>query len=334
MSLLDINVPSAAPLGRGEEPFEILEAGSGHGGLTLPLARAIHAANTPPPTELGQIPVTKAQPTRDNSSASETTPPEVQKRRELSEDGAEADPYQSWKSRRQAILHSVDANSRFSEHAQQVVRNFRRGLYYHHVDFYSQDVSAWLNHELSTRAKSSSATPFLAHIVLDLASPEKLLAVAAEALRRNGKLILFTPSITQAVQCVQTARANKLRLRLDKVLEIGNWAESGGREWDIGIRMLRALEREELAGSAESKNEESEGAESAESSKEDMEGAASAESSEDTLDEARTTPDEERDVLDLAGGNGWKLFCRPAFARPVRPSFLTVFRKTRGPPEY
>ena len=45
VSLLDLHVDLLASQNGAQPPAEILEAGTGHAGLTLHLARAIHAAN-------------------------------------------------------------------------------------------------------------------------------------------------------------------------------------------------------------------------------------------------------------------------------------------------
>lgn len=49
ISLLDIHPPIDPEVHTRNGPLEIFEAGTGHGALTLYLARAIHGLNPPPP---------------------------------------------------------------------------------------------------------------------------------------------------------------------------------------------------------------------------------------------------------------------------------------------
>ncbi|SMR42427.1 unnamed protein product [Zymoseptoria tritici ST99CH_1E4] len=106
VNILDLH-PEASIESLEKPKLEILEAGTGHGALTLHLSRAIHAAN----------------------SGSRTQNDE-------SEDDA--------KNRRRAIIHSIDVSSKFSDYAQTVVAGFRRGMYSRNVDFHVGGVSDWV----------------------------------------------------------------------------------------------------------------------------------------------------------------------------------------------
>jgi tRNA (adenine57-N1/adenine58-N1)-methyltransferase len=102
VSLLDINPPK-----KGEE-IHILEAGTGHGALTLHLARAIHGCNPPIPVD------------------------------------ADTTAIKEWKSTRTAVLHTLDISAKHSAHAVEVVKGFRHGVYAPHVDFHVGDIPTFL----------------------------------------------------------------------------------------------------------------------------------------------------------------------------------------------
>ncbi|KAF1815387.1 hypothetical protein P152DRAFT_183853 [Eremomyces bilateralis CBS 781.70] len=173
VSLLDIHVEP--PSAENDAPFEVLEAGTGQGGLTLHLARAIAAGNAPPPPlpplaleiahERAQQPGTDAavlppiHPSTPSISSELSPPPSAETPEpspplppsseppppnpsEVSD--PVADPatlatlqtYTHYKSTRHAILHSCDRAPTFQKHARKIVRTFRRGIYYPHVDFH------------------------------------------------------------------------------------------------------------------------------------------------------------------------------------------------------
>lgn len=116
VSLLDLH-PNAIESEDSTPRLEILEAGTGHGALTLHLSRAIHAANTA---------------MRVNSQ-----------------------DVDEWKAQRRAVIHTVDVSSQFSAHAQTVVEGFKHGIYSRNVDFHIGDVSAVLKTLRQSRNTSS-----------------------------------------------------------------------------------------------------------------------------------------------------------------------------------
>lgn len=242
MSLLDIHVwPPSGPRQSPEEgPLEILEAGTGHGGLTLHLARAIQGANGSPPA-LPSVSAASNELPQDEvalSSTEATAPVTGTDQAELAEQ-ARIEEIKTWKSQRNAILHTIELRPEHSHHARNIVRNFRHGLYYPHVDFHTGSVVDWIRDELARRASA----PFLAHILLDLPAAHDHLATVAQALRPNGKLIVFNPNITQIATCVETIRTKNLPFQLDKVLELGSGVGTAGREWDVRSVKPRAVLR-------------------------------------------------------------------------------------------
>lgn len=200
VQLLDLHPRNAQ--NSGHSRLEVLEAGTGHAGLTLHLARAIHAANGTAPT--------------------------------LHSD--EAEELRRWRESRQAVIHTIDIKAQYSKHADNVVRGFRRGLYSGDIDFQIGNVSEFLQTQFSARENSE---PFLSAAVLDLPSAEDHLDSVSRALRVDGKLVVFNPSITQIADCVKRIRNERLPLVLEKVVELGP-GMSAGREWDVRVATVRA----------------------------------------------------------------------------------------------
>jgi hypothetical protein len=187
--------------------------------------------------------------------------------------------WDTWKSKRHGIIHTLDISGPNSKAAQKIVRGFRNGLYYGNVDFHVGELSTFFE-KRSTAASThtpgsvcvgesnpiqptigvsatkepeeepiapphnSAATiqPFLSHIILDLPSAHSYLPLVTPHLHVSGKLVLFVPSITQIVDAVEIVKSLNLPLALDKVLELGPGI-SAGREWDVKAVKIRANEK-------------------------------------------------------------------------------------------
>ncbi|OCK86953.1 S-adenosyl-L-methionine-dependent methyltransferase [Cenococcum geophilum 1.58] len=232
VSLLDIHVSPNNDSAPRAPPLEILEAGTGHGALTLHLSRAIHAANPPLPSP---------PPSFDSEDGMEDS---------VYQGESVADPQYSdleaWRKRRQAIIHTLDISPHNTNRARNVVKRFRRGMYAGNVEFYVGDVSAWIAAQTKTRQTSE---PFLSHVLLDLPNAQSHLVNVAPALHTDGALAVFNPSITQIVECVEMIRDLKLPYLLDRVVELGG--STAGREWDVrSVKPRAALKKEN--GSANS----------------------------------------------------------------------------------
>ncbi|KAF2858549.1 S-adenosyl-L-methionine-dependent methyltransferase [Piedraia hortae CBS 480.64] len=241
LGLMDIHVD-------GDEAMEILEAGTGHGALTLYLSRAVH---------------------RSGSGNGSKMP----------------------------VIHSVERSAAYSAHAQSVVAGFRHGIYSSNIAFHVGCVSDWISATLPLRDNR----PFLAHSFLDLPNADQHLARVAPALRVDGTLIVFNPSITQILECWTKVKKDSLPLELERVVELGVSAGSGGREWDV--RAVRP--RAELKMAAK---------------------GASGEQDEDASTLTHTTDN----VCDPLRSSGWKMICRPKVGeRIIGGGFVGVFRKTR-----
>lgn len=224
--------------------MEVLEAGTGHGALTLHLARAIHAANLQLPVQ--RHPRDLAKPDEHLSA--------VQPRGSIdgpigmpasTGDLDESGPSANFVPHRQAIIHSLDNTLLHSNHARKIVQGFRRGLYSNDIEFHVGDVSEWIDKELALRASNhtdSADRAFLSHILLDLPNSHSYAKKVASVLHVDGNLIVFAPSITQIVNWVDEIRKKKLPLLLDQALELGRGI-SGGRLWDVRAVKPKALLR-------------------------------------------------------------------------------------------
>jgi tRNA methyltransferase complex GCD14 subunit len=202
VSFLDIHI--APPTSTNEPsssqpPLEILESGTGHGSLTLHLARAIAAANPPPPL--------LSAPEQD---------------------------WTVWRKTRRAILHSVEINEKTSTHAQKLIKGFRQGLYYPHIDFHASDVASWVS--------SQSRTGFLSYVLLDMPGVHRVVEDVVPAMKDDAMLMVFVPSITQIGDCVRAITEKKLPLDMVQVVEMGEGL-SNGRYWDVRLVQKRAQER-------------------------------------------------------------------------------------------
>jgi tRNA (adenine57-N1/adenine58-N1)-methyltransferase len=219
VSLLDIHVDASSDPLRSEPPLEILEAGTGHGALTLHLSRAIHAANPPIPRA---APILDAEEPEDAVYLGESM-------EDMDQTAAEI-----WKGNRRAILHTLDISSKHSKHAKKIVEGFRDGIYAGNVDYHVGDVSDWIANQKAAR---KTEEPFLSHVFLDLPNANHHLTNVAPALHVNGLLGVFNPSITQIAECVEAIREQKMPYLLEQVVELG---ASTIREWDVRAVRPRA----------------------------------------------------------------------------------------------
>lgn len=223
VSLLDIHpIPWTDDNSATPPPLEILEAGTGHGSLTLHISRAIAASN-PPPLNISVPQYHKNEPQRPESAV-ETSLREA---------------WSQWKQSRHAILHTVEKVKANRWHAEKIVRGFRQGVYWPHVDFYAGDVSTWIQAQFSQR-KSHTRNPFartsedgfLDYVLLDMPGVHKQLQHVSRAMRDGAKVIVFTPSVTQIGECARAIQDSNLPLAMERVLELGEGI-STGRRWDV-----------------------------------------------------------------------------------------------------
>ncbi|PGH27328.1 hypothetical protein AJ80_01038 [Polytolypa hystricis UAMH7299] len=233
VSLLDLHTFPPSSDGKEDEPLEILEAGTGHGSLTLHLSRAINAANTRPP------PIPEA-PQRQILTDTPPTSKSSRPKNESAKDKAAVDNGQQrdwdvWRGQRRAIIHTVEVSPAHSAHAESIVRGFRRGIYAGNVDFYVSSVENWVKEQINRRHKylfSGTVKPFLSYAILDMPSAQLHIPHVASVLKYDGLLVVFMPNVTQIGDCVEIIQKQRLPLVMDKAVELG-MGISSGRLWNI-----------------------------------------------------------------------------------------------------
>ena len=216
------------------------------------------------------------------------------------------------------MIHTVDVSPQYSEHAKKIVHGFRRGLYSGDVSFHVANVSDWLDQQLKDRKlEISTDKSFLDHIIIDMPDSYQHMEKAASALRANGNLLLFNPSITQIISAVEDVRTRKLPLFLERVIELGPGL-CGGKEWDVRAVKPRALLKAEQEQSlARGKRE---------SNKATIPGGDAVNSAE--ILESSFSRNGEQSQAAADDIQVFQMICRPkAFARLVGGGFLGLWRK-------
>ncbi|KAF2177025.1 S-adenosyl-L-methionine-dependent methyltransferase [Zopfia rhizophila CBS 207.26] len=295
VSLLDIHVNTPPTTLDDAPPLEILEAGTGHGALTLHLSRAIHAANPPVPTTPAYV--NNIEESEDPAYLGETIA-------DLQDSNLAA-----WKSKRRAIVHTIEISEKHSNHAQKIVQGFRHGIYAGNVDFHVGDVSEWI---VAQREKRETEEPFLSCVFLDLPNANLHLDNVAQALKVDGLLAVFNPSITQIAECVELIRKKKLPYLLDKVVELGAGLN---RQWDVrAVRPRATLKKEE----SEARSDDS------------GDGAVSTQSEQDTGNELKSQERKDQELAQQLAKQQekWAIVCRPKVGEMVvGGGFLGVWRR-------
>ena len=328
VSLLDIHVQPPTVHSQDLPTLEILEAGTGHGALTLYLARAVHAANAHITRDSGQV----------NEANIENHPidPYVEDdvARDLNESGnprsrshRDAKSFEGLseeeKASRKAIVHTIDISAPHSKAAKKIVQGFRQGMYARNVEFHVGDVSDWISEQQEARASQFSGTTenaFLSHAILDMPASDQHMEKVSSVLHVDGVLMLFNPNLGQIMRAVNVVREKKLPLTLSSVLELGP-SMTGGRAWDVRAVRPRALVKAEKARSESGGN---------------MEDAVEVSSVEPTtkhaLEEQSLVRTSERDKTEVPkqNGRGWETICRPMVGeRIVGGGFLGVWKRMK-----
>ncbi len=307
---------------KGPPSLEILEAGTGHGALTLYLARAIHAANAPQlngKANLGSPDDTtwnEPDITMDEDSHGSNTVNmrAVGNRREE----RPGNLYKHFKDQRHAVIHTVDISSKHSARGKEIVEGFRQGMYASDVEFHVGDVSNWIDEQILSRSPNLKEEPFLSHIILDMPSIQHHVRKAASVLHVNGSLMAFNPSISQIVAIVDVVKRQCLPLHLERVLELGP-NMTGGREWDVRFVKLRDETRSGIGEVAELVNDRDKG-----TSDDDPDQGTVVKAAElEKRDHEETQALEKQDT-------GWRMVCRPKVGqRVLAGGFLGVWKKIK-----
>lgn len=212
--------------------------------------------------------------------------------------------YEDYLHSRRAVIHTLDTSSSHSKFAQSVVRGFRRGIYYHNIDFHVGTILAYLSSRLV-----STPEPFLEHAILDLPNAQEHLEIVSRALKPNGILIVFCPSVTQIADCVLEIREKKLPFIMESALELGAGVGVGGREWDVRVAKPRAL----LKARAKTQVMKEQG---------------------DATSEPNPDSDEQSlSIASVTEGSEWVTVCRPKVGERVYGGgFLGLWRRMKRPP--
>ncbi|RXG48968.1 hypothetical protein VDGE_04657 [Verticillium dahliae] len=255
VSLLDIDLPAPGedPVADAGAPFEVFEAGTGMGSLTLHLARAIHGANPAVPAALRAAlcaaPYAKGQLLSDvaTDDSPELAPHPHSPEGLAPELQAQLDGYRP---ARRAILHTLDIRPSASRLAHGTIRDFRRALYLLDIDFHVRTIRSFLEPRL---AASPDRAPFLSHAVLDLPASADHAELVVEALRPDGRLVVFFPSITQVLDFVKWVTETTQPVYVERVTELANSTFEpgfsdgvGGREWDVRVVTPKKVARGEV----------------------------------------------------------------------------------------
>lgn len=237
------------PAEETEEPFEVFEAGTGAGSLTIHIARALHAANPPLPLELREALPKNGMSVRKAAAEASSHNPSTERSQDAStrqggnishitfHDENLTNMAKDYVSKRKAILHTLDHKSQHTQTAHGLIRKFRRGLYLPHIDFHVGSISSYLAPRLASR----SGRPFLSRAVLDLPAPQTEAAHLIPCLHPNATLIIFAPSISQIGDFIKWSTTTDQDLRLDRVSELvtsssgefGVGENEGGRAWKV-----------------------------------------------------------------------------------------------------
>ena len=306
VSLLDIHVE---PIREGIDitPLEILEVGTGHGSLTMHLARAIHAANVNGQKETNP----SDNPSKASLPLSGSSTREHQPESSIDRVGGAA----SAKAGRQAVIHTLDISREHSQHAQRIINGFRQGMYSQNIDFHVGDLSSWIDSQLRLRNLNiGSPSEFLSHVLFDVPNAHHHIEQVPQILHTNGCMIVFSPSISQIMTVVDRIEQNHMPLEPELFLELGP-GEAGGREWDVrSLRRLPPRQQKEAI---------------AESHPDSEVGSETREVTEDESDENRVTSQTSNEIQEgIPSKEELKMICRRKVGNRVTGGgYLGFWRK-------
>ena len=239
-----------------EEPFEVFEAGTGMGSLTLHIARALHAGNRGMTREMRDALAAADIKRRNTANAdSESEASEITSEPDIATESRPLesltlsrldvspelhDQFEAWQSSRRTVLHTLDRNPKHAREAYRFIRRFRRGMYLPDIDFHIGSIPDYLG----PRLEASGGKPFLSRAVLDLPAAHGVAEIVVQALRPNGLLLVFNPSISQIAEVAGWSVRTGQPLRLERVSELANTTSvgsddaglndgGGGRTWDL-----------------------------------------------------------------------------------------------------
>ncbi|KAK6361227.1 hypothetical protein TWF730_004969 [Orbilia blumenaviensis] len=214
---LDLHV--AAEMDPEDGPLEVLEAGTGHGSLTLHLARALYAGH------LGkENPVSVLHSVEKDKKVHEAAVKLLKGFRRGIYDGPGVKFYN------QDVEEWLRA--RFpSPEASEVPA----------AEGTSGEGTIEENSSTSKLATGSGTKTFLSACVLDLPEIRPLLPLLKDAMYPGAILGYWAPSITQIAAVVEHVKLNRIPFLVEKVLEFGNGVGgAGARVWDVRPALVRS----------------------------------------------------------------------------------------------
>ncbi|RVD87742.1 uncharacterized protein DFL_001954 [Arthrobotrys flagrans] len=214
---LDLHV--SAEIDPEDGPLEVLEAGTGHGSLTLHLARALYAGH------LGkENPVSILHSVEKDKKVHEAAMKLLKGFRRGIYDGPGVkfynDDVEAWL---RARLPSPEASEVPA------------------IESISEENTAQETSLTDKPATESAKRPLLSACVLDLPEIRPLLPLLQDNMHLGAILGYWAPSITQISAVVEHVKLNRLPFLVEKVLEFGNGVGgAGARVWDVRPALVRS----------------------------------------------------------------------------------------------
>ena len=118
--------------------------------------------------------------------------------------------------------------------AEKLIRSFRSGLYWPHINFHTGGLSQFLARQFEIREQAGKPFGFVSYAALDFPNVHFELGRVSEALVDGGQLVIFCPSVTQVGDCVKYIQQHNISLNLQNVVELGEGV-SNGRKWDLRL---------------------------------------------------------------------------------------------------
>lgn len=207
------------------------------------------------------------------------------------------------------------------------MRGFRQGLYADNVQFYTSKIDAFLDEIV----ESGTPRKLYDHIILDLPGSQAYMAQAAKALKVDGCLLLWVPSITQIIDGLKVVKAKTLPLHIDRVIEVGQGISSG-RLWDVRWTRIRDIDRKSGAGRSGSANLQQDTAMDTDCSDADsaVESGHGGEARQDVTSTTAGQAEEPATTDALRTDHGQAIVCRPKVGeRTIGGGFIALWRRIR-----
>ena len=305
-SLFDIHASPPTLESEGQPPIEILDAGTGHGSVTLHLARAIQAANPPLPDSNFELASSYRAGSQTEEDAHTSSP----------KDSSMA-AWNAWRASRRAIVHSVEISPIYSYHAHKVISGFRRGLYLPYMDFHVSNVHDWITAQLRGRGNK----PFLSYVFLDMPSSDQQLRKVISAMKPEALIAVFVPSVTQVGDCIREIKTHDLPLRWETCVEMGDGI-SNGRLWDV--RLARKKAKSPTSPTVEMSKEKS--------SDDELRSDESTADRQGVIPDGEATSSSDSEVNSQTDDDPQVMVCRPKVGEMiVGGGFIGLWRRTSSP---